>query len=110
MEINVLGTEYTVNITPRREDPRLADGSDGYTDTSEKLCVIDDMSEAEDEIFVKGDLKKYRQQVIRHELLHAFLFESGLDANSWAYNEELVDWIAIQFPKIAKAFDEAECM
>lgn len=109
MEINVLGTEYTVNITPQNEDPRLGD-IDGYTDTSEKLCVVDSMSEAEKDISAKGNLKNYRRQVMRHEILHAFLYESGLDANSWAYNEELVDWIAIQFPKIAKAFDEADCM
>lgn len=109
MEINVLGTEYTVYLTPKSEDPRLED-NDGYTDTSEKLCVVDDLEHAEKDTFAKGDLKKYRKQVIRHELLHAFLFESGLDVNSWAYNEELVDWIAIQFPKIAQAFTEADCM
>ena len=37
------------------------------------------------------------KKVIRHELVHAFLFESGLSVNSWADNEEIVDWIAIQF-------------
>ncbi len=110
MKINVLGEEYTVDIIPKSEDPKFADGNDGYADTSEKRCVIDDMSDSENDVFVKGDLKKYRKQVIRHELLHAFLFESGLDVNSWAYNEELVDWMAIQFPKIAKAFAEADCM
>ncbi len=109
MEVSVLGTEYTVNITAKDEDPRLED-NDGYCDTSEKLCVIDDLSKAENDVSAKGDLKSYRKQVIRHELLHAFLFESGLDVNSWAYNEELIDWIAIQFPKIAKAFAEADCM
>lgn len=40
-----------------------------------------------------------------------FLFESGLDANSngieaWASNEEMVDWIAIQMPKIVNAYEE----
>ena len=109
MEVNILGTEYTISITPKGEDPRLED-NDGYTDTSEKLCVIDDLSEAEKCIESKGDLKSYRRQVMRHEIVHAFLFESGLDVNSWAYNEELVDWFAIQFPKIAKAFAEADCM
>ncbi len=110
MKINILGTEYTVDITPASEDPRLTDINDGYTDTTEKVCVIDDMSEAEKDICSKGDLKKYRKQVVRHELLHAFLFESGLDVNSWAGNEEMIDWFAIQFPKITKAFDEADCM
>jgi len=49
--------------------------------------------------------------VIRHELIHAFLFKSGLDACAeWARNEEMVDWLAIQFPKLMKAFQEADCL
>ena len=48
---------------------------------------------------------------MRHEITHAFLNESGLDANAsdtdcWAKNEEMVDWFAIQSPKIYKAFNE----
>lgn len=36
-----------------------------------------------------------------------FFAESGLRSNSdFAENEELVDWIAIQFPKIAKVFSD----
>lgn len=48
---------------------------------------------------------------MRHEVIHAFLFESGLAENSnisdaWAVNEEMVDWLAIQAPKIFKAFQK----
>lgn len=46
-----------------------------------------------------------------NEIVHAFLLESGLDENSeWARNEELVDWIAIQGPKIWKAWQEADAV
>ena len=55
-------------------------------------------------------LKTYRQQVIRHELVHAFLFESGLGADSWGINEEIVDWIAYQFPKMAEAFGKVDAL
>ena len=49
-----------------------------------------------------------RKKNVRHELVHAFLFECGLAENSnWAQNEELVDWIAIQGPKIYKAWQDA---
>lgn len=46
---------------------------------------------------------------MRHEVIHAFLFESGLAENSntsdaWAVNEEMVDWLAIQAPKIFSTF------
>ena len=48
---------------------------------------------------------------MRHELIHAFLFESGLAENSnWARNEEMVDWIARQFPKMAKTFQEVKVL
>ena len=55
------------------------------------------------------NLKDFKNKVIRHEILHAFLYESGLRENSnqtgaWAENEEMVDWFAIQFPKILKVY------
>lgn len=42
--------------------------------------------------------------------------ESGLDCNSltpecaWAINEKMIDWFAIQSPKIYKAFLDCDCM
>lgn len=39
---------------------------------------------------------------------HAFLYECGLnDSSDWARNEELIDWLAIQFPKIQALFEKA---
>ena len=54
------------------------------------------------------DVAKYRKQVIRHELIHAFLCESGLHENCKWHNEEMVDWLAIQAPKLQKIFKETE--
>lgn len=31
-------------------------------------------------------------------------------SSEWAKNEEIVDWIALQFPKLLKAFKEADCI
>ena len=40
-----------------------------------------------------------------------FLFESGLAENSeWAQNEEMVDFFAIQFPKLMEAFKNADAI
>lgn len=52
---------------------------------------------------------------MRHEIIHAFLAESGLQANyehyrQFGHDETLVDWMAIQFPKIYKAFREADAL
>ena len=112
--INVLGTIYTVSISNSKKNPRLKD-FDGFCDTSSKeICVNDftDMDE-NDEIAQCKDVKSVIKRVLLHEIIHAFLFESGLDANSnmslggWAVNEEMVDWLAIQYFKIGEAFDAA---
>ena len=52
------------------------------------------------------------KKVLRHEIVHAYLCESGLEhcslgEDSWATNEEMVDWMAIQGPKLYKAWEEA---
>ncbi len=53
----------------------------------------------------------YKNEVARHEIIHAFLSESGLKScSSWATNEEMIDFFAIQFPKIVKVMDKIECL
>ncbi len=48
---------------------------------------------------------------MRHELTHAMLSESGLQSESaWAMNEEIVDLIAIQGPKLLKLWENAKCL
>ena len=108
MKVNVLGTEYSVIISNERTDEALK-GKDGYCDTSTKECVIDEMPYIDPN--QKKNLPEYQKQVIRHELIHAFVYESGLDVCSdWAKNEEMVDWMAVQFPKMLKAFNEASAL
>lgn len=107
-KVNVLGTEYSIIESNESKDEGLID-KDGYCDTSIKQCVIDEMKITDPS--AKKDLLGYKKAVTRHELIHAFLFESGLSVcSSWAENEEMVDWIAIQFPKMQKAFEEASAL
>ena len=106
--VSVLGTPYTIFVGTTIDFPDLSD-CDGYCDTTIKRIVVSDMSEAEGRPGAKADLNHYKRKVIRHELIHAILFESGLSNNSWAENEELVDWIAIQFPKLEALFQQAGC-
>ena len=106
MKINILGTEYDIILEDPADDPKLKD-CDGYTDTSVKKLVVDSMDSHKDDPGRKSDLAYYQRQVLRHEIIHAFLFESGLDAScSWAANEEAIDWIAIQLPKLAAVMKE----
>lgn len=66
--------------------------------TLQKIVITDFQNE---EIEIE-DVAKYRKQVIRHELIHAFLCESGLHENCEWHNEEMVDWLAMQAPKLQK--------
>lgn len=104
MKINVLGTDYAVIERDRCKDRRL-DDNDGYCDDSVKEIVTVHLEPGPDS---KKDLNAVRQKILRHEIVHAFLCESGLSCNSdWAENEELVDWIAIQGQKLIQAWQEA---
>jgi hypothetical protein len=102
MTVDVLGTKYTITQSDKLEDIEL-EKNDGYCDHSTKQIVIDTFKDSPGSL---ADLDEYKKQVIRHELVHAFLFESGLGADSWGINEEIVDWIAYQFPKMAAAFEK----
>lgn len=102
MKISILGTEYEIILEAKEEDYPKLKKCDGYTDFSIKQIVVakfesDDMSVA--------DLKIHSKKVLRHEIIHAFIHESGLAENStWAINEELIDWIALQFEKMLFVF------
>ncbi len=104
MTVNILGTEYTIESRKRHKDTRLKE-NDAYCDDSVKKIVLAVFEPDNDN---KQDMHAVLRKVTRHEIIHAFLCESGLAENSeWAQNEELVDWIAIQGPKIYKAWQEA---
>ena len=107
MKIVILGTEYTLIESNETDDCKLV-GRDGYCDTSTKECVVDEMNCSD--TYAKKNLPEYKKSVKRHELIHAFLYESGLDTCSWACNEEMVDWLAIQFPKLMNVFKDADVL
>lgn len=110
MNVNVLGTVYSVTVSNDSKEPRLND-CDGFCDETTKEIYADDYQSYSDDLSAKRNLKLQTKKVIRHEIVHAFLFESGLAENSlWAKNEELVDWIAMQGPKIIKAWQEADAL
>lgn len=108
-KVNILGTEYTIEIKKKEED-KFLEKCDGYCDkTSKKIVVLAEPEDNELELF-----GEHQKKVTRHEIIHAFLFESGLAENlkneQWGHDETIVDWIAIQFPKMQQVFKEAECI
>lgn len=113
-KVTILGEVWEMIEGTEAEFPALKD-NDGYTDSSIRRMVVDDMTKAAGDTTSKADMEAYKRQVMRHECVHAFLEESGLSSSSagaahWAENEEMVDWIAIQAPKICKAFVDLDIM
>lgn len=107
--VSVLGVSYTIREGTSVDFPALQN-CDGFCDTSTKEIVVSDLTESAASPDAMKDLERYQRKVIRHELVHAFLYESGLSSDSWADNEEIVDWLAIQFPKLQAVFNAAQCL
>ena len=94
-DINILGTNYKFEIVEEKFEG--LDGSDGgITKYFEK------------KIYVNGDNEEISDlnRVIRHEIIHAFLYESGLP--EYSHDEKIVDWLAMQIPKIVKIYESLE--
>lgn len=100
MKLNILGTEYEFAITSDKEDVRLCD-NDGYCDSYEKRIAIEGHHN-ENAPGSISDFEAMRRKVKRHEIVHAFFNECGLQ--DYSNNEQLVDWIARLHPRLHEAF------
>lgn len=98
--INILGTDYEYKDDCDEKDYPLLEDREAYTDSYKKQIIITNRH---------NNNKTIKDKIKRHEIVHAFLYESGLDCNTdWATNEEMVDWFAIQFPKLQKIYKELD--
>lgn len=107
--VNVLGTDYKIFFRSIKDDDTF-EICDGYTDWTTKEIAV--RVEKETNIGSLNDMNVFVKKVLRHEIVHAFLFESGLaecsgETPEWAKNETMVDWFAHQGKKIYKAWKEA---
>lgn len=90
MKINVLGTEYDVEMLEERDETMGTVNCDGYTDFSSKEIKV---LKAEEKPGNQKDIFKYQNTVLRHEIIHAFLYECGIDHGMQFHNEECVDFL-----------------
>lgn len=90
MKINILGTNYKLIFEDFGNSKR-----DAYCDVTNKEIHINNQCS-----------DHYMKHSIRHEIIHAFFFESGLE--EYFYDETLTSYIALQFDKIADAFKAVE--
>jgi len=105
--LNILGQDYEVLFQTKKDNGKL-EHADGLCETYSKKLIV---CEFEQDIMNVENIDLYKNKVLRHEIIHAFLHESGLDSNSErARNEELVDFFAIQMPKMLKVMEQASCL
>lgn len=109
--VYILGTQYNIKLIPEADDPILKI-FEGYTDQTAKKIVVKLIEKKSDSV---QNLADYVKNIMRHELIHAFLFESGLgscanEIDCWSQNEKMVDWFAYQSPKIFKLFQQLNCL
>lgn len=90
--ITILDEKWDIVFCNKKDDPELND-CDGYTSTRQ----------GERKIVIAKDAYQGKEHILRHELIHAFLFETGLGfCSGWATNEEMVDYFARNWEKIDK--------
>ena len=105
--VNILGATYSIEYKTIAEDNML-ENVDGYCDYTDRKIVI--KSENNNNL---GDFERLKRKSLRHEIIHAFLSESGLQANfqhceKFGHDETMVDWFAIQFPRIAEVYKKLD--
>ncbi|MGL5749043.1 MAG: hypothetical protein ACRCXT_00840 [Paraclostridium sp.] len=101
--INILGEEYKLLY----QEQLRYDNCDGYTDWTKKEIGIIKLDRDDDKAL--GDISIYERKVLKHEIIHAFLDQSGLMGSSdWVRNEEMIDFFAIQWDKINKAMEKSD--
>ena len=106
--VDVLGTQYSIYLNVPEDEDEVLKACAGYCDkTVKRIAVV-----AKDKECNLGNHTEYQKYLIRHELIHAFLFESGIggdtvwDIDGQEHPEHMVEWIGMQFPKLLKAFQE----
>lgn len=110
-QVNVMGCSYKI-IRVNRDQYKTCEGTDGWCDIFGKKIYYVDPETDPDSDPIASSPEELVKQVLRHEIVHAFLAESGLAFNShsvigaWAMNEEMVDWIAWNGDKLYKAWKE----
>lgn len=104
VRINILGTDYKLKTMSEDQYPKLKlISAYGLCEQYTKELIINKRMDEKEEKDVEL-LHKAKEKVIRHEIVHAFIHESGL--SEYFHDETIIEWLAVQIPKIAKAMKE----
>jgi hypothetical protein len=105
-KINILNSVYTIEFREEKDDEKLEDLS-GYIDFTSKKIIINRIKRDNRTV---DNLDYYYKQVIKHEIIHGYLIESGLNNECNWHCEEMVDWVALQFNKLKETFEQNDLL
>ena len=91
-KVYILGEIYTVSIVDSMDIYMQERCLCGYCDYIRKRIVV-----------LKNKIDS--DETLRHEIVHAFMYESGLD--QYRKDEVLVEWVAQMLPRINEAIKKA---
>lgn len=102
--VNILGTDYRIVIDKEMHRTNR-DGAERKYSHEISLRPESDMLDSEATDYER---KARFLEVARHEVFHAFFDECGLD--DYSENEQLINWLASQSPKIFEVFKKLELL
>lgn len=104
--VSILGTKYNIIEQDETENSKLREANaNGLCEVYSKEIVL---RKFEQHPCNYKNFDEFRKKVLRHEIIHAFFMESGL--TQYMEDEQLVDWLALQFSKIHRAMYDTNCL
>lgn len=97
LEIDIFGSTYTVMIG-EREELDISYENVGECNVYEKVIKI--CTTVDDKVFSPSMKDKYMMEVIKHEISHAMLYESGLV--DLGLEELLPNWLSVNVDKLVE--------
>ena len=108
-KVNILGTEYEIRELTEKEFPALeSNNAVGLCERFSKEIILDIEHFGIPKPTNSEDFHLFKKQVLRHEIIHAFFHESG--QTDYCEDEKLVEFLAIQIPKMFKVFEKLEIL
>ena len=110
-KISVMGSEFEIIYTTEEEDPTIK-GKSGVCYSLLQKIKIDQYIYLDDADGSVAEAEKASKllsllAILRHEIIHAFFFQSGLDTQcSFAVDEMLIDWLSLKMPEIVDVMNE----
>lgn len=109
--VSILGSVWTVRMYDLDDIPWFRK-HDAAGRSVSAIRMIDFVNpDTDDRQEFESDVEKVESVriILKHEVIHSFLSEAGLDKNglvcdcSWPVNEEMVEFFAVQWEKISSA-------